>query len=593
MSSLSPDIKTAIVPTKLQIQQRKFSPGAASSLIKEGVHPLLARVLAARGLASSEKLNGSLKHLIHHSQLKGTAQAAIYLAQAIEQGKQLLVVADYDCDGATACAVAVRGLRNLGANVNYIVPDRMIHGYGLTGSVVDLARQRFPSTDVLITVDNGIASYEGIDRANELGMEVMVTDHHLPGKNKPLPAAKVIVNPSQPGCPFPSKALAGVGVIWYVLWALQDELRARGRIIAADKKVSTLLPLVCVGTVADVVPLDENNRIIVQAGLMKIRKGESFPGIDALATVGVMNRTEIDRLVTSDIAFGIGPRINAAGRLKTMDVGIECLITDDIERAECLAEELNNINQARKDIEHATVVDAVKQAEELIVEGNNSIVVNGVDWHQGVIGIVAGRIKEKRWRPTFVLTTDSATGIIKGSGRSIPGLNLKDILDQVDKAQPGLMLKFGGHAMAAGVTITPGGFERFREEFEQQCNKLADKELFSQKIEHDGELTGTQLNASIVEHLNNPPWGQMFLGPTFCNEFTVLEASITGARKDQLNMRVAFEGVELEATQFRYEGKPPSKRIKAVYSLEQKKNKWGKRNAFLLIHQLEKIPSDE
>ncbi|KVP96437.1 hypothetical protein WJ97_11140 [Burkholderia ubonensis] len=573
--------------SRVTVSQRSYSPSVAMTLMREGAQPLLARVLAGRGLDSMVELGGALRYLFHHSQMKGTAEAALFIADGIEQRRKFLVVADYDCDGATACAVTLRGMRALGANINYIVPDRMVHGYGLTPSVVDLAFQRFPDTDIVITVDNGVASHAGVERAVELGLEVVVTDHHLPAKGKPLPPARVIVDPSQPDCEFPTKATAGVGVIWYVLWALQDELKRRGIEPAKPGfKVSSLLPLVAVGSVADVVPLDENNRILIQSGLERIRTGQSFPGIEALATAGAANHTRIEDLLTTHIAFGIGPRINAAGRLETMDVGIECLVTDDPEKAFLLAEQLTAINQTRKEIEHDTVVEAVKQAEALVIEGTLSIAVHAPDWHAGVIGIVAGRIKEKRYRPTFVLTTDATTGQIKGSGRSIPGFNLKDALDQVDKAHPGLMPKFGGHAMAAGVTLRPGGFETFRDAFEAEAARVLSDDILNQRIDHDGSLSGQELSAGTARQLSGPPWGQMFPEPAFCDEFNVVEAKIVGQHRDQLNMVVERDGVTLRATRFRHEGPIPNGSVSLVYKLSLHRDKRGDDELRLLVDHI-------
>lgn len=587
-------IPARTVADKASIRQRRFPAVTALALAREGCDPLLARILASRGITSLDTLWGGLKNLVHHTQLLGADRAAVYLADAIQAKRPMLVVADYDCDGATACSVALRGLRAFGANIEFIVPDRMVHGYGLTPSVVELAMARFPQTQVLVTVDNGVASHLGVERAVALGLDVVVTDHHLPAKNKPLPPARVIVDPSQPGCPFPSKALAGVGVIWYVLWALQDELRRRGIApVRPGFKVSQLLPLVAVGTVADVVALDANNRTLVQAGLELIRKGFSFPGVDALATAGVANRTDISKLITSDIAFGIGPRINAAGRLETMDVGIECLVTDDPKLALELAARLDDINRDRKEIEHETALEAVVQAEELVIDGNLSIAVHSDAWHAGVIGIVAGRIKEKRYRPTFVLTTDAASGQLKGSGRSIPGFNLKDVLDQVDKACPGLMPKFGGHAMAAGVTVAPGGFERFRDAFEAESRLALTDEILEQTIEHDGSLTGQELSPKTAKSLRSPPWGQTFLEPAFCDEFKVLSAKIGGPKKNVLKLEVERDGVVLQATQFRFDGPLPAGTVTLVYKLQLGHNKFGQDEIKLLIDHLETLAAAE
>jgi single-stranded-DNA-specific exonuclease len=574
-------------PTRTTVAQRSFPPSTAMTLMREGAPPLLARVLAGRGLDSMVELGGALRYLFHHSQMKGAAEAAHFIADGIEQGRRFLVVADYDCDGATACAVTLRGMRALGANINFIVPDRMVHGYGLTPSVVDLAFQRFPTTEIIVTVDNGVASHAGVERALELGLEVIVTDHHLPAKGKPLPPARVIVDPSQPGCEFPTKATAGVGVIWYVLWALQDELKRRGIEPAKPGfKVSSLLPLVAVGSVADIVPLDENNRILIQSGLERIRSGQSFPGIEALATAGITNHTQIEDLLTTDIAFGIGPRINAAGRLETMDVGIECLVTDDPDQAAMLAMQLTTINQTRKEIEHDTVVEAVQQAEALVVEGTRSIAVHSDDWHAGVIGIVAGRIKERRYRPTFVMTTDSSTGQIKGSGRSIPGFNLKDCLDSIDKTHPRLMPKFGGHAMAAGVTLRPGGFEMFRDALEAEACKLLTAELLNERVDHDGSLSGQELCPATARQLSGPPWGQMFPQPAFCDTFDVVEAKVTGKHRDQLNMVLTREGVTLRATRFRFDGAIPKDSVKLIYKLALHRDKRGNDELRLLIDHI-------
>lgn len=536
------------------------------------------------------ELEASLSQIHHHSMLLNADVAARYLADCIAADRRLLVVADYDCDGATACAVAVRGLRALGANVGFIVPDRMVHGYGLTPSVVELAASKEEGLDpeVLITVDNGVASHQGVERAIELGLEVLVTDHHLPVKNKPLPRAITVVDPAQPNCPFPSKSLAGCGVIWYVLWALQDELKRRGVVVRNGFKVSSLLPLVAVGTVADVVALDKNNRALVQVGLEKIRSGQSFDGIDALISVGPANQAKPENIVTSDIAFGVGPRINAAGRLASMSIGIQCLLTNDPSVAQELAEALDEINRVRREVEYKTADEAFRQALALVKVGTWTIAVESPGWHPGVIGIVAGRIKEQKYLPTFVLATDEATGKIKGSGRSIPGLNLKDCLDQVDKAAPGLMEKFGGHAMAAGLTLRPGGFEEFRDAFEEQARLMLSPEILQQKVEVDGSLSGMELSAKTAKALRMAPWGQGFLEPAFFDEFFVRSAKVTGVFKDQLNMELYREGVQVQATKFRHQGLAPAvgSCIKAVYKLQLSHDKFGNDVLKLLVDQI-------
>lgn len=570
----------------MEIITRSFSSAAAMALCRAKVSPLLARILASRGITSPDEVVGDLTRIYHYQALKGATEAASFLADCIAAQRPILVVADYDCDGATACAVALRGLKACGANVDYLVPNRMVHGYGLTPGVVDLALARPQRPEVLVTVDNGIASHPGIEHAVANGLEVLVTDHHLPSKLKALPPARVIVDPSQDGCAFPSKALAGCGVIWYVLWALQDELRARGMPLAAGYKASTLLPLVAIGTVADVVALDQNNRILVQAGLDRIRKGVTFPGIDALATTGGYAPCNPREIITTDIAFGIGPRINAAGRLRTMDVGIECLTTDDTDRALALAAELVDLNTERKGEEHKAAVQAVEQALALVNADTWTIAVHAPHWHSGVIGIVAGRIKERRYRPTFVLATDEKTGQIKGSGRSIPGFNLKDALDQVDKACPGLLLKFGGHAMAAGVTLRPGGFEEFQQAFEAQAHLMLTPALLMQQVEVDGSLPGQDLTPATARLLRDPTWGQGFLEPSFCDDFVVDEAKIAGVFKDQLNLVVTREGVQLKATRYRHDGPVPEGKVRLVYKLSLTHNKFGKDVLKLLVDQI-------
>lgn len=565
---------------------RKLVARSALALSKEGVHPLLAKVLSARGISSRSDVAGTLGCLIHHSQLKGAAEAARFLVDCIEESTRIVVVADYDCDGATACATAVRGLRAMGASVNYVVPDRYKHGYGLTPSVVDEVLARFPASQVLLTVDNGVASHDGVRRANEHGLQVVVTDHHMPSKDKPLPNAVAVVDHQQPGCVFESKALAGVGVVWYVLWAMQDELRRRGRRI--DFKVSTLLPLVALGSVADVVPLDRNNRILIEAGLTMIRSGKSFAGIEALAQAPKFMKLDPADMLTTDIAFGLGPRINAAGRLTTMDLGIDCLLEDDPEKALKMAETLDGINQERKEVEYEIAEAAFEEAEAMVQEGTKTIVVFSPGWHAGVIGIVAGRIKERRYRPTFVLT-QAEDGSIKGSGRSIPGFNIKDALDQVHKTVPGLMLKFGGHAMAAGVTIRAGGLADFRAAFEAEAQRLLTDELLNQVIEHDGELSATAITPETSRILDVVPWGQLFPAPSFCNEFEVIAVKVVGAHKDQLNMRVRLAGIDFNAVKYRHSGPMPGFAVKLVYKLSRTKDKYGNEAVKLFVDYMENM----
>ncbi|MEO5933575.1 MAG: single-stranded-DNA-specific exonuclease RecJ, partial [Duganella sp.] len=419
-------------------------PYRESEMLRQGgIHPVLARLYAARGLTDIKDLSSELTAMIPPSGLLHIDAAAIFLADAIAAGKRMVIVADYDCDGATACAVALRGLRAMGANIDFIVPNRFEYGYGLTPEIVELtAREKRP--DIIITVDNGIASIDGVAEANRRGIEVVVTDHHLPADT--LPAARVIVNPNQPECGFPSKHIAGVGVVFYVLLALRAELRKRGAY--EDKpqpKLDNLLDLVALGTVADVVRLDPNNRILVAQGLKRMRAGRMHAGVAALFRVaGREPRTASP----FDLGFALGPRLNAAGRLEDMSLGIECLITDDEGRAWELAQRLNEINLKRREIEAEMQDTALLHLDAYEPANSSTICVFDESWHQGVIGIVASRLKEKFFRPTITFAP-GADGWIKGSGRSIPGFHLRDALDLVYKKAPSLIDKFGGHAMAA------------------------------------------------------------------------------------------------------------------------------------------------
>ncbi|MDE3232118.1 MAG: single-stranded-DNA-specific exonuclease RecJ, partial [Pseudomonadota bacterium] len=446
----------------MQILTRDVPPRTAWTLEQAGVHPLLSRLFAARGIQSPDELDDGLAKLLPPQTLKGTEAAANLLANAIAAQKRLCIVADYDCDGATACAVGLRGLRMLGAqHVSYIVPDRVVDGYGLTAPIAQRVQQA--GADVLITVDNGIASMEGVAQAQALGLQVLVTDHHLPAAT--LPSADVIVNPNQPGCSFESKALAGVGVMFYVLLALRAELRKRGLFTAETQpKLDALLPLVALGTVADVVKLDNNNRRLVAQGLKRIRAGAMPTGMLALFKAAGRDA----RVATTfDFGFALGPRINAAGRLSDMTLGIECLSTDDAARADELARQLDSINRERRDIEGDMRQQAMEIAESLMDDSEEpppAICVFDPDFHEGVVGIVASRIKDKFHRPCFVFAASNAPGKeheLKGSGRSIPGFHLRDALDLMVKKHPHLLLRFGGHAMAAGCTIEEEHLELF------------------------------------------------------------------------------------------------------------------------------------
>lgn len=546
----------------MDIKERVFSPSAALGLIKAGASPVLARALAARGIKKLEDSAASLNKLIPYDQLKGCTELATILADAIMESKRLLIIADYDADGATACSVGVRALRGFGANVGYLIPLRLEHSYGLTPAIVEVACNQTPKPDYLITVDNGISSHEGIDLANSYGVPVLVTDHHLPGKVHPN--ATVIVNPNQHGCSFPSKALAGCGVMYYVMQALEDELKSRGyEGIQEGFTVPTLLPIVAIGTVADVVSLDTNNRILVNEGLKLIRAGRSTPGIECLAKVAGKS---VNVLSSTDIAFGLGPRINAAGRLGSMDAGVECLITDSATEAETLAQELNSINGRRKEVEGDMTEEAIRRLVTEVNPGRYTAVLHSDAWHVGVIGIVSGRIKELIWRPTFVLTDDK-NGDIKGSGRSIPGLRLRDALAIVEERNPGLLPKFGGHDMAAGISLKGGTLQKFASEFEAVVRELMDPEDLKQVLLVDGGLSLSEMSLETVAALKSQVWGQGFLEPVFFDEFSIVSSRAIGEGK-HLKLELEKGGKVYSAVKFKYTQELPRGRIRAAYKLD-------------------------
>ena len=505
-----------------RIVTRASSPADAEALIRHGLHPVLARLYAARGVCMPDEIETGLARLVPPVALKGCEDAAALLADSIEGKRRMLVVADYDCDGATACAVAVRGLRMFGAQIDYLVPNRFEYGYGLTPEIVALAATRKP--DLLITVDNGIASVDGVQAANALGIEVLVTDHHLPGDA--LPAARAIVNPNQPGCTFPSKCIAGVGVMFYVLLALRAELRRRGAFSdeRPEPRLDGLLDLVALGTVADVVKLDGNNRVLVAQGLQRIRKGRMQPGIAALFRAAARDARAASGF---DLGFALGPRLNAAGRLSDMSLGIECLTTDDVGRAWELAQQLDTMNRERREIEAGMQQQALADLSAIDPAGSTTITLFNETWHQGVIGIVAGRLKEKFHRPsfTFALADDSGT-LVKGSGRSIPGFHLRDALDLISKREPGLISKFGGHAMAAGLTIATADVPRFTAAFEAVGREWLSENALARVVETDGDLEDAYFTPQFVEMIDGAVWGQGFPAPVFSGEFDVASQAL-------------------------------------------------------------------
>ena len=588
------------------LQTRDVPPRISFALEQAGVHPLLARLLAARGVRAAEDLDDSLAKLLPPEQLMGSAEAGRMLADAISGGLRICVVADYDCDGATACAVALRGLKMLGAapeKVGYVVPDRAVHGYGLTPAIVDLAlERRMGGVDLLVTVDNGIASHAGVAHARQRGLQVLVTDHHLPALVDgliSLPEADVIVNPNQPACAFASKALAGVGVMFYVLLAARAELRLRGAFDAATQpRLDALLDLVALGTVADVVKLDANNRRLVAQGLKRIRSGRMQPGVAALFQAAGRDSS---KAAGFDFGFALGPRINAAGRLADMTLGIECLVTDDVGRAAELAAQLDAINRERRDVEagmrdlaEVTLAALAPSADGGAGEGAPAAVtLFDETFHEGVVGIVAGRVKDRLHRPTFVFAR-GADGLLKGSGRSIAGFHLRDALDLMAKRHPGLLLRFGGHAMAAGCTLcdeavfagatsvettqnyaatesTEGSdpsVALFARALQQVASEWLDAATLTRTVRTDGPLALEWFNAETVAVLDAQVWGQGFEAPLFCDTVQVLQQRLVGEK--HLKLRLVHQGQERDAIWFsRTEPLPATVRLAYRLSLDE------------------------
>jgi single-stranded-DNA-specific exonuclease len=568
----------------VKIITRDVPPRSAWALEQAGVHPLLARLYAARGVLGKEELDDGLARLLPPDTLFGTREAAVLLADAIRDDKRLCIVADYDCDGATACAVAVRGLRLLGAkHVSYLVPDRVIDGYGLTPPISE--RVAAMGADMLITVDNGIASVEGVATAKALGLAVLVTDHHLPGAE--LPLADVMVNPNQPGCTFESKNIAGVGVMFYVLMALRSELRARRVFdLASQPKLDVLLPLVALGTVADVVKLDSNNRRLVAQGLRRIRAGAMPAGVAALFKAAGRNAPTA---TTFDFGFALGPRINAAGRLADMTLGIECLLTDDAGRADELAKLLDSINRERRVIEGGMREQAMLLTESLFAvdaaggeEMPDAISVFDADFHEGVVGIVASRLKDKFHRPTFVFAASAAPGKsheLKGSGRSIPGFHLRDALDLVAKRHPGVLLRFGGHAMAAGCTIAREQFQTFEQALALVAHEWLDAATLTRRLDTDGPLAPEYMRVDLVDTLHHEVWGQGFAPPTFSEEVEIVSQRLVGEK--HLALKMKHQGKPVDGIWFGHTEPLPA-RVKLAFRLDADEWQGVRRVRFLV-----------
>jgi len=591
----------------MKLHIRDAPPRSIWALEQAGVHPLLAQLYAARGVHSADELDDGLARLLPPSAMAGTSSAARLLADAMQAGHKICIVADYDCDGATACAVALRGLKLLGAqHLVYLVPDRVVDGYGLTAPIAE--RVKALGADVLLTVDNGIASFDGVARAKALGMQVLVTDHHLPALSNGsllLPEADVIVNPNQPGCQFESKSIAGVGVMFYVLLALRAELRQRGWFmspkagevagggptlrslmdapgLSVEPRLDVLLPLVALGTVADVVKLDVNNRRLVAQGLKRVRAGHLPAG---LASLFVVAGRKAATATTFDFGFALGPRINAAGRLSDMTLGIECLLTDDPGRADELARTLDGINRERRDIEGGMREQAQLAADAMIDEADEpppAIAIFDPDFHEGVVGIVASRIKDRLHRPTFVFAASQAPGKaheLKGSGRSIAGFHLRDALDLVAKRCPGVLIKFGGHAMAAGCTIGQEHFEQFEHALQQVAREWLDAATLMRRLETDGPLAAVYRRTDVVDALHQAVWGQGFAAPTFSEEVEVVSQRIVGDR--HLSLKLKHQGQPVDGIWFGHTEQLPAK-VTLAFRLDADEYQGVRRVRFLV-----------
>lgn len=541
----------------MKIQQRAYDIAALEGLQAQGLPPLMARLLAARGVTSADWSLQDMPHLLKPEALTGAAEMARQLADAIAQQQRILIIGDYDADGATATSVAMRGLRMMGAEVDFLVPNRFEYGYGLTPEIVALAATRQPQ--VLLTVDNGIASIEGVAAAKTLGLRVLITDHHLPAEQ--TPAADCIVNPNQRGCGFPSKHLAGVGVMFYVLIALRAELKQRGQLAEDQVHLGRLLDLVALGTVADLVRLDANNRILVRQGLKRIRQGQACPGIQAILKLAGRDPQQVS---AQDLGFYVGPRLNAAGRLDDMTIGIRCLLAETPQEAMQYAQQLHRLNAERKQIEAEMQFDAMADLNQDFRPEQYTISVFQPDWHQGVIGILASRIKERFHRPVIVFA-DAGDGLIKGSGRSIAGLHLRDALDLVTKQQPDLIVKFGGHAMAAGLSVRAEDFARFQQAFEQVVQSLISAEVLQEMLETDGGLAPNEMSLQTAELLTQHVWGQGFPQPVFYDQFDVLSQKLLAEK--HLKLRLQKHNQQFDAIYFQH-AEPLPEQVALAYSLQ-------------------------
>ena len=561
-------------------------------LERSDLHPLLKKIYANRGVDKLEQVDYSLAMLIDFSLLKEIDKASMAIADIIEKGGKLIIVGDFDADGATSCAVMMRCLKAFGLeSVDYLVPNRFDFGYGLSPQIVDVAAESNP--DLIVTVDNGISSIDGVERARELGIKVVVTDHHLAGDE--LPDAEAIVNPNQPGCQFPSKVIAGVGVAFYLMLAVRAELRRRGWFDGSrsEPNMASLLDIVALGTVADVVPLDENNRTLVETGLQRIRSNRACAGINALLSIAGKS---IERCSSQDFGFIIGPRLNAAGRLDDMSIGIECLLSDDYEQAASYASTLNQMNLQRRQIEGEMLEQAFSLLQQQIEELDHSDIPDALalydeQWHQGVVGLLASRLKEKYHRPVIAFA-DAGDGELKGSGRSIPGLHMRDVLDAVSKQEEGLIIKFGGHAMAAGLTIRQDDFARFNQAFIEQVDMVLRPEDLQNMFQTDGSIDESQMNIETSEQIKYAsPWGQQFPEPVFDDVFKVMNWRIVGEKHLKLELAKTDSGVCYDAIAFNMtdDDLPAGEDdIRAVYRLDVNEFR-GNRNLQLIIVHIEAV----
>ncbi|WP_368906357.1 single-stranded-DNA-specific exonuclease RecJ [Serratia marcescens] len=571
---------------KTQLRRR---PAADDTHLPASLPPLLRRLYALRGVQAEQELERGVKGMLPWQQLDGIDDAVSLLQQALADGSRIMVVGDFDADGATSTALTVLALRSMGgAAVDYLVPNRFEDGYGLSPEVVEQAAAR--GAELIVTVDNGISSHAGVDVAHAKGMQVLVTDHHLPGET--LPAAEAIVNPNLRGCAFPSKSLAGVGVAFYLMLALRARLRDSGwfeQRALAMPNLAELLDLVALGTVADVVPLDANNRILVYQGLNRIRAGKCRPGIRALLEVA--NR-DARQLAANDLGFALGPRLNAAGRLDDMSIGVALLLSDDIAQARMLANDLDALNQTRREIEQGMQVEALQlcdQLERTSTELPYGLAMYHPEWHQGVVGILASRIKERFHRPVIAFAP-AGDGILKGSGRSVPGLHMRDALERLDMLNPGLMMKFGGHAMAAGLSLEEAKFDEFRQRFGELVGEWLDPAMLEGVIWSDGELAMQELSLTTAELLREGgPWGQAFPEPTFDGKFRILQQRLVGEKHLKLMVEALGGGPLLDGIAFNVDTTlwPDSsvREVELAYKLDVNEFR-GNRNVQLLIQHL-------